>query len=198
MLRSNVDTAKGLVNGSCGWLEDVIRAADNPTRITGLRIQFDGYQGESVVIRRVGKIMVSKSFQSLKQMKIGGVKCSRNQIPVLPSFATTVHKGQGTTVDNVLVSTDFFQDGMAFVALSRCRKLEGLHLMDLHADKFTASTICIEVTYGTLTICRSTTASGPLSIFRPSRFLGVKNRSREERTTRTKKCSSSPRVQNKL
>ncbi|CAF3867153.1 unnamed protein product [Rotaria sordida] len=49
----------------------------------------------------------------------------------------TIHKAQGITVDQVVISTkDFFGSGMGYTALSRVRTLEGLFLIDLRVDKF--------------------------------------------------------------
>ncbi|CAF5161901.1 unnamed protein product, partial [Rotaria sp. Silwood1] len=59
------------------------------------------------------------------------------QFPLRLSWAITIHKAQGITVDQVIISTkDFFGSGMGYTALSRVRTLEGLFLIDLHVDKF--------------------------------------------------------------
>lgn len=53
------------------------------------------------------------------------------QYPIKPAWALTVHKSQGLTFSNIII--DFaggaFSSGQTYVALSRCRSLEGITLL---------------------------------------------------------------------
>ena len=51
------------------------------------------------------------------------------QYPIVPAYAITIHKSQGQTYDNVMCDIErCFASGQAYVALSRCASLKGLHL----------------------------------------------------------------------
>ena len=51
------------------------------------------------------------------------------QYPIVPAYAITIHKSQGQTYQNIICNINrCFTDGQAYVALSRCSSLNGLHL----------------------------------------------------------------------
>ena len=52
-----------------------------------------------------------------------------SQLPLRPAWAVTIHKSQGLTFDHVIVDAGAsFAPGQVYVALSRCRTLEGIVL----------------------------------------------------------------------
>ena len=63
------------------------------------------------------------------------------QFPLRLAWAITIHKSQGLTFDNAIIDAgDAFAAGQVYVALSRCRSIEGMVLRShIHADGFESS-----------------------------------------------------------
>ena len=57
------------------------------------------------------------------------------------AYAITIHKCQGLSLDCAIIdhSENVFNDGMAYVALSRVRSLSGLHLVAFHPKSIMVS-----------------------------------------------------------
>ena len=67
----------------------------------------------------------------IKRESIG--KCT--QIPLRLAWGITIHKSQGLTFDKVIVDAGrSFADGQIYVALSRCRSLENMHLISMFSQ----------------------------------------------------------------
>lgn len=75
-----------------------------------------------------------------------GKAISKKQIPLMLSWALTVHKTQGCTLDYVElnIGKDIFEAGQTYVALSRVKEPEGLFISSLDVSKIKANQRCID------------------------------------------------------
>ena len=123
MLRRNIDTAHGLVNGALGT---VIAIKDH-----AIDIKFDHMKDVISVTKVKSRFLVMKRHYVY-----------REQFPLILAYAITVHKCQGTSLNCAMIdlSDEIFSPGMAYVALSRVRTLEGLHLTAFNPQSIMVST----------------------------------------------------------
>ena len=70
----------------------------------------------------------------------------RKQFPLILAFAVTIHKCQGLSLDCAMMelSDQVFSLGMAYVALSRVKQLENLHLIAFKPQSVMVSSKCLQ------------------------------------------------------
>lgn len=94
-------------------------------------------------------------FVDKGKLKSRSCGCFR-QIPLRVSYANTIHKTQGVTLEKCVIDMEggAFADGQTYVALSRCRSLDGIILKiklaksDIRADKLLAKFMAWNQTNG--------------------------------------------------
>ena len=127
MLVANLDVATGLVNGSRGI---IMKITDE-----GAIVKFKGKEYEFEY--PVGPY----SFK----IEHGGEYYVRKILPLIPAYASTVHKMQGLTIDCGIINcgSSIFSPGQAYVALSRVRSLDGLFLEQISQSKIYPNKIAL-------------------------------------------------------
>ena len=79
--------------------------------------------------------------------KSGVVIACREQVPVIPAYAITVHRSQSLSLDKVAIDFKYSvarrwaPEGLVYVALSRCRCLSGLWIRGLEHDYIQTSQV---------------------------------------------------------
>jgi len=125
MLRVNLDTNNGLVNGSRGVVLSFI--VDPESHETCVKVKFRN------------DIHVIKPY--LFELKEENKVLTRKMIPLVLAYALTVHLSQGSTLDYCIVDcgNSIFSENQAYVALSRVRNPDGLYLSSFSHYKIKAN-----------------------------------------------------------
>ena len=116
MLLINLDFEKGLINGSCGTVDEIFDNYisvdfDNGINYKVPKHDFEFYNNE---------ILIAK----------------RQQFPIRLAYGITIHKSQGMSLDKLVVDCSrIFEKGQAYVAFSRIKTLAGLFLYNFDPKK---------------------------------------------------------------
>jgi ATP-dependent DNA helicase PIF1 len=96
----------------------------------GIRVMLHRTLKEELVVPAVKELKEATGKKKKDERWL--IKGTVTYMPLRLAYATTVHKSQGLSLDEVQISMVdgfFSQPGMMYVALSRCRTLEGLRLV---------------------------------------------------------------------
>ncbi len=109
-------------NGKLGEVTDI----DGDGRIF---VRCDGEENSIEVRPEIWtnvRYSVDPATRQIQEDELGSFK----QYPLRPAWAITIHKSQGLTFDKVAVDIEAaFASGQVYVALSRCRTLQGIALL---------------------------------------------------------------------
>lgn len=139
MLTNNIDIDDRLINGQIGLVRDIqynndgtiqtifVKFNDHQAGILKMRSNQYAFETHTVPIKRI-QASIPVSMSSVSSPAI-----SRTQFPIMLAWGCTVHKVQGLTLPNVVVSFKLlkqktFNFGQIYVALSRVKKLAHIHI----------------------------------------------------------------------
>ncbi len=104
-----------IVNGSQGVIERFITTEE----------------GRVPVVRFKNGLLKTIGYHSWQSDDLEGL--SVRQIPLVLSWAITIHKSQGLTLDSAVldIGSHIFETGQTYVALSRVKTLDNIYLLDI-------------------------------------------------------------------
>ena len=147
MLTINVNVTDGLVNGARGEVLHFI--TDSNMKVKKILVKFnDKNVGKQAINTSPYRHLYSNAVPigkvEAKFLAMGkkGAEVTRYQFPLTLAFATTIHKVQGLTLDQIVVDMEgssHFNPGQAYVAFSRVKTLDGLYLIGFNHLSIKAS-----------------------------------------------------------
>ena len=126
MLRRNLWTSVGLVNGAIRTILDIVFEPNTGNSMQRfIVVEFDRFNVSSIN----GIHGVPIAPQETRWFS-GNEECHRIQLPLTEASATTIHRSKGMTLDSAVVDIGekeiSSQLGLAYVAFSRVRTLNSL------------------------------------------------------------------------
>jgi len=141
MLKSNLWTDAGLVNGAKGIIEHII-SPDANSNVVVILVHFPSYTGDASFPRDDG-VLTDKLIPIVRktaEFQQHGKNLKRNQFPLTVSHGITAHSSQGMTVypprlAYIALPKLETSRGLSFVMTSRTKKLDQMLIEDFELNR---------------------------------------------------------------
>lgn len=112
------------------------REKDFANGTLGTVTAFEQSTGYPIIKTRSGRTITIEPMDWVIE-EGGKIKASITQVPLRLAWAITIHKSQGMSLDAAVMDlSQVFEYGQGYVALSRVRTLDGLHLLGVNPRAF--------------------------------------------------------------
>ena len=140
MITTNIDVNDGLTNGAMGTVTNVL-IDERTGKMISILVAFDSkHVGQEAIHTSVYKhknknaVPIYKTQATFPIHKKTSCQATRSEFPLTLTWAVTIHKCQGLTLPEIVIdmtpAKGRFKPEEAYVAFSRVRTLEKLHIIN--------------------------------------------------------------------
>ena len=140
MITTNIDVTGGIINGAMGTVTNVV-IEKTTGRISVILVAFDReHVGQEARYTSVynsinqNAVPIHQTQATFPVHKKASFQATRTQFPLTLAWAVSIHKCQGLTLSEIVIdmtcTKDKFKPGEAYVAFSRVKTLDKLHIIN--------------------------------------------------------------------
>lgn len=134
-LYKRMNTDKTIILKEGAQVMCIVNMSENQL-VNGSQGEVIGFVNDIPLVKFKNGLTKLMDYHPWKSEEIPGLEVQ--QIPLILSWAITIHKSQGITLDSAIIDIgkDIFEYGQSYVALSRLKSLDGLYLINYDHNKF--------------------------------------------------------------
>ena len=140
MITTNINVSDGLTNGAMDTVTNVV-IDERTGKMSAILVTFDSkHVGQEAVHTSVHKstnqnaVPIYQTQATFPIHKKASYQATRSQFPLTLAWAVAIHKCQGLTLPEIVIdmtpAKGKFKPGEAYVAFSRVRTIEKLHIIN--------------------------------------------------------------------